>query len=99
MLGDAKRCFDRKIETNELTQVQRDAAARQLALCEGSDWFWWFGDYNPSDTVSDFDRLYRMQLVNLYQILGEQPPEYLSHAFAHGSGAPVQGGVMRRGSE
>ena len=99
MLGDAKRCFDSKIATNELTQVQRDAASRQLALCEGSDWFWWFGDYNPSDTVSDFDRLYRMQLVNLYQILGEQPPEYLSHAFAHGSGAPVQGGVMRRGSE
>jgi hypothetical protein len=19
----------------------------QLAICEGSDWFWWFGDYNP----------------------------------------------------
>jgi len=98
MLGDAKRCFDDKISANELTDAQREAAELQLALCEGSDWFWWFGDYNPSDTVSDFDRLYRMQLVNLYQILGEQPPEYLSHAFAFGTGAPVQGGVMRRGS-
>jgi alpha-amylase/alpha-mannosidase (GH57 family) len=99
MLGDAKHCFDRKIKSNELSQEQIEAAERQLALCEGSDWFWWFGDYNPSDTVSDFDRLYRMQLVNLYQILGEVPPEYLSHAFARGTGAPVQGGVMRRGSE
>lgn len=99
MLIDAKRCFDTKMQSASVTQEQRDAAEHQLALCEGSDWFWWFGDYNPSDTVNDFDRLFRMQLANLYQILGETPPEYLSHSFAHGSGAPVSGGVMRRGSE
>jgi hypothetical protein len=40
-----------------------------------------------------------MQLVNLYQLLGEEPPEYLGHAFAHGSGKPQLGGVMRRGKE
>ena len=99
MLADAKHKFDAKVKSRTMSDTQYDAALRQLALCEGSDWFWWFGDYNPSDTVSDFDRLYRMQLVNLYQILGEEPPEYLSHAFARGSGAPVQGGVMRRGTE
>ena len=38
----------------------------------GSDWFWWFGDHNPADSVSDFDRLYRQQLTNLYQMLGEE---------------------------
>ena len=42
--------------------AQRAAAERQLALCESSDWFWWFGDYNPADAVSQFDRLYRRQL-------------------------------------
>ena len=99
MLGDAKRIFDKVIESNRLSDEQREAAEVQLAICEGSDWFWWFGDYNPSDTVSDFDHLFRMQLVNLYQLLGEEPPEYLSHAFAHGSGTPQLGGVMRRGSE
>ncbi len=98
MLGDAKRCFDHAMQAAGMNTEQRDAAEKQLAICEGSDWFWWFGDYNPADAVSDFDRLYRMQLVNLYQILGEPPPEYLSHAFAHGSGMPQLGGVMRRGS-
>ena len=101
MLGDAKRTYDRVIAENRLTEELRKSAEIQLAICEGSDWFWWFGDYNPSDTVSDFDHLYRMQLMNLYQILGVEPPEYLSHAFAHGSGAPQteMGGVMRRGAE
>jgi len=98
MLGDAKRVFDRVMANGRLSGEARESAEVQLAICEGSDWFWWFGDYNPGDTVSDFDHLYRMQLVNLYEILGEEPPEYLSHAFAHGGGAPQLGGVMRRGS-
>lgn len=99
MLGDAKRTFDQVLANHRLSDDMRHAAEIQLAICEGSDWFWWFGDYNPGDTVSDFDHLFRMQLANLYELLGEEPPEYLSHAFAHGSGAPQMGGVMRRGSE
>jgi len=99
MLGDAKRAFDRVTANGQLSGEARKSAEIQLAICEGSDWFWWFGDYNPGDTVSDFDHLYRMQLVNLYEILGEEPPDYLSHAFAHGGGTPQLGGVMRRGSE
>ena len=66
-------------------------------MCEASDWFWWFGDLNPSGTVSDFDRLYRQHLVNLYQLCGMEPPQYLSLPFSHGGGAPVMGGVMRPG--
>lgn len=99
MLGDAKRAYDRVLESNNLTEEQAQLASVQLAICEGSDWFWWFGDYNPSSTVSDFDHLYRLQLANLYQLLGEEPPEYLSHSFASGSGDPQLGGVMRRGTE
>jgi len=99
MLGEAKACFDQVVQSQRISEERIAAAQKQLAVCEGSDWFWWFGDYNPASTVSDFERLYRMQLVNLYQILGEQPPEYLSHVFAHGGGGELDaGGVMRRGS-
>jgi len=98
MLGEAKRCYDQRFSSGQLSDEQRRAAELQLAVCEGSDWFWWFGDYNPSGTVSEFDQLYRMQLANLYQILGEQPPDYLSHSFAHGGGEPQHGGTMRRAS-
>jgi alpha-amylase/alpha-mannosidase (GH57 family) len=96
MLADAKRAFDAAV--GSLEAPQRAAAEVQLAVCEGSDWFWWFGDYNPAAVVSDFERLYRQHLTNLYQLIRREPPEYLSHAFAHGRGTPAQGGVMRPGS-
>lgn len=101
MLGDAKRIFDDVTAGGRLESNQMVAAQHQLAICEGSDWFWWFGDYNPADTVHDFDRLYRMHLANLYQLLGKEPPEYLTHAFSHGSTGPgpAHGGVMRHGQQ
>jgi len=97
MLGDAKRCFDKVIAGGRLSQAQLDAAEQQLFVCEGSDWFWWFGDYNSAESVSDFEQLYRMHLARLYELLGEEPPEYLQHVFTHGSGAPAMGGAMRPG--
>ncbi len=99
MLVDAKRSYDQVISSRKLSGEQLLALERQLAICEGSDWFWWFGDYNPSDAVRDFERLYRLQLNTLYQMLGEEPPEYLAHTFTHGGGDPAAGGVMRQGRE
>jgi alpha-amylase/alpha-mannosidase (GH57 family) len=99
MLGEAKHRYDTVVSAGELGQDQHQAAQKQLAICEGSDWFWWFGDYNPAESVADFDRLYRLHLTKLYQLLGEKPPDYLGHAFSHGGGEQQRGGVMRRGKE
>jgi alpha-amylase/alpha-mannosidase (GH57 family) len=96
LLCKAKEVYDNVMAQGGLNTVQRAAAERQLALCESSDWFWWFGDYNPADAVSQFDRLYRRQLVNLYRLLGVSVPEILSHPISIGRGAPEAGGVMRR---
>lgn len=96
LLCDAKRAFDGVMRSNTLDAATRAAAGRQLALCETSDWFWWFGDYNPADAVSQFDRLYRKQLVNLYRLLGLAPPAALSEPISVGHGTPEHGGVMRR---
>jgi alpha-amylase/alpha-mannosidase (GH57 family) len=97
LLIEAKQAFDRVIGT--LGSDQRALAEHQLALCEGSDWFWWFGDYNPADSVRDFDRLYRLQLTALYQALGLAPPARLTEVISSGGGEMEAGGVMRRGSE
>ncbi|TCK18806.1 alpha-amylase/alpha-mannosidase (GH57 family) [Thiogranum longum] len=97
MLGDAKLAFDKACASGNLDSEQVVAAELQLAICEGSDWFWWFGDYNPADSVSDFESLFRLHLSNLYQLIGQEAPEYLAHAFARGTGQPTLGGVMRQG--
>ena len=99
MLGDVKMAFDRVVSAGRLSDVQLAVAETQLAVCEGSDWFWWFGDYNPGEAVSDFEKQYRLNLTNLYRLLGEEAPPYLALSFTQGSGDPAMGGAMRRGNE
>jgi alpha-amylase/alpha-mannosidase (GH57 family) len=96
LLCEAKLAFDRVMQTHPLQGEKKAAAERQLALCESSDWFWWFGDYNPAEAVSQFDRLYRRQLMNLYGLLGLDPPAILAQPISTGGGHPEHGGVMRR---
>ena len=97
LLCTAKEAYDRSLP-EIVDTAQRAAAGRQLALCEGSDWFWWFGDYNPADAVNQFDRLYRRQLLTLYRRLNLPPPAELAIPIAAGYGTPEHGGVMRRAS-
>ncbi len=95
LLVEAKRCFDEQVKEGKLSAEQLRDASRQLAICEGSDWFWWFGDYNPGPTVSQFDQLYRMHLAHLYYLLNVEAPGYLSEVISRGGGQPSRGGVMR----
>ncbi len=95
LLVDAKHCFDEVVASGKLNPQQLSDASRQLAICEGSDWFWWFGDYNPGPTVSQFDQLYRMHLAHLYHLLNVEAPGNLSEVISRGGGQPSRGGVMR----
>ena len=96
LLCEAKQAYDAVLAGGALDAAAAAAATRQLALCESSDWFWWFGDYNPQLAVSQFDQLYRRQLQTLYRLLGRAVPEALSRPIATGSGDMENGGVMRR---
>ncbi len=98
LLCDAKIAYDRALPGIS-DPAQRAAAGRQLALCESSDWFWWLGDYNPAEAVTQFDRLFRRQLLALYRRLNLVPPgELATPIAAGGQGDPEHGGVMRRAS-
>jgi len=97
LLCDAKEAYDR-VMLNMSDPAQRAQCGRQLALCESSDWFWWFGDYNPAEAVMQFDRLYRRQLVTLYRRLNLAPPGELALPISAGGGMAEHGGVMRRAS-
>jgi alpha-amylase/alpha-mannosidase (GH57 family) len=98
MLIEAKEHLDRKLAENALEPGTIEAAMEQLRICEGSDWFWWFGDYNPAEAVQDFDRLYRQHLTKLYELIGEPAPSYLKHPISTGGGEAEASGTMRRGS-
>lgn len=93
----AKLSYDRVIASAKLSVETQDKASKQLAICEGSDWFWWFGDYNSSDSVRDFDHLFRSQLILLYEIMGETIPDYLYQPISVGGGNAENAGTMQRG--
>jgi alpha-amylase/alpha-mannosidase (GH57 family) len=99
LLCMAKQSFDMVISSGRLNQAEQIAAEKQLCSCESSDWFWWFGDYNPSNSVASFDQLYRHNLTELYHLLKLPPPVNLAKPISQGGGDPEAGGAMRRASE
>jgi alpha-amylase/alpha-mannosidase (GH57 family) len=99
LLCDAKKSYDKVMQAGTLSAEERAACEHQLSICEGSDWFWWFGDYNSAVSVDSFDRLYRRNLGNLYRLLKLPEPESLITPVSTGSGNPDVGGTMRRGQE
>ena len=54
-----------------------EAARRELFICEGSDWFWWYGEPNDSGRDNIFDYIFREHLKNIYVFLGLEVPQYL----------------------
>jgi len=98
LLIEAKLVFDAAISGGRLNGPHLAAAEEQLRICEGSDWCWWFGDYNPGPAVRDFDRLYRNHLRKLYQLIGSAVPNSLDAPISKGGGGAEGGGTMRRGN-
>ena len=98
LLCAAKQKYDMVMAAGRLSDEEKQAAEKQLSSCESSDWFWWFGDYNPSHAVASFDRLYRHNLMHLYQLLKLDVPDNLNTPISQGGGTVEAGGTMRRGS-
>lgn len=94
LLCAAKQAYD--AAWSGLSLIQQQQAEKVLRSCESSDWFWWLGDYNPSESVGLFDALFRHKLALLYAALALPEPAALSSPLARGGGEAESGGVMRR---
>ena len=98
MLCAAKHSFDLVMQSDRLTDEEKAKACRQLASCESSDWFWWFGDYNPAHSVASFDQLFRQNLVHLYHLLKLPVPSAVLEPISKGSAQAEASSTMRRSS-
>jgi alpha-amylase/alpha-mannosidase (GH57 family) len=106
MLCDAKKAYDKVLASGKLSEKEQAQCEQQLAVCEGSDWFWWLGDYNAADSVNSFDMLYRRNLSNLYVLLKQPVPANLSKPIGNNkastptsNNAAELAGVMKRGQQ
>jgi alpha-amylase/alpha-mannosidase (GH57 family) len=102
LLCDAKNAYDIVMKTTALSLQERQDAEEQLAVCEGSDWFWWLGDYNAASSISSFDSLFRRNLTNLYVLLKLPAPKALSSPISvielDDSAMAENAGTMKRGT-
>jgi alpha-amylase/alpha-mannosidase (GH57 family) len=104
LLCEAKLAYDQVVQSGTLTAEQVKLCEDQLAVCEGSDWFWWLGDYNSAASISSFDNLYRRNLSNLYVLLKLPVPVNLSipinvDSIQQESEVAANSGTMKRGKE
>ena len=104
LLCEAKFAFDKVLQQGTLTEEEIAKCEDQLAVCEGSDWFWWLGDYNAAASISSFDMLYRRNLSNLYALLKLPAPKKLSQAISSDAAkiantSADNAGTMKRGKE
>jgi alpha-amylase/alpha-mannosidase (GH57 family) len=103
LLCDAKKVYDKVMKTDKLSLEEKQKCEKQLSVCEGSDWFWWLGDYNAAMSVSSFDQLYRRNLTNLYLLLKLPVPDALDSPISVGdfvnAANDTNSGTMRRGQE
>ncbi len=68
----------------------------EIYAAEGSDWFWWYGTDQDSANDGAFDEIFRGTLSNVYVILGDRPPSFLSQAISSAGGGGAGAGVMAR---
>lgn len=53
-------------------------AWNEIYICEGSDWYWWYGEPNDSGQDEIFDFIFHERLQNVYKILSKPVPDYLT---------------------
>ena len=68
--------FSKYVKKHPLNPHIKDAR-KELFICEGSDWFWWYGEPNDSGRDNIFDYIFREHLKNIYLYLGLNVPGYL----------------------
>ena len=65
-------------------------AKREILIAQSSDWYWWYGEPNESKSDGVFDFLFRSHLMNVYQILNIEIPQYLSIPLANATTRPLR---------
>jgi alpha-amylase/alpha-mannosidase (GH57 family) len=75
------------VEEERLGRHDSAAVARawnEIYIAQGSDWFWWYGDDHSSALDGLFDHLFRKHLLNVYTLLGCDPPGSLFNPISRG---------------
>ncbi len=74
----------------KLLKEKLELAHREILIAQGSDWYWWYGEPNESKSDGIFDFLFRTHLMNVYEILELDVPQYLTVPLANVATRPLR---------
>jgi alpha-amylase/alpha-mannosidase (GH57 family) len=100
-LARVRSDFERAKNSGKYSEEILNRAFLEIAVCEGSDWFWFFGkDQNAPGGDAGSDEMFRRTLKNVYRILGIDPPDFLDIPIIERAiGYVGEGGVMAEGMD
>jgi len=95
-LATVREHLEARERSGEVDGPTLERAYDEMLAAEGSDWFWWYGDDQSTSLEGAFDMIYRKTLSHVYEILGDEVPEFLSVPVLIGSPGVGGGGSMVR---
>ncbi|MCA9521664.1 MAG: hypothetical protein KC609_11855 [Myxococcales bacterium] len=84
LLSRARTAVEEHFAGEEIEQHQ--AVMRAVAVAEGSDWFWWFGEGHTCSHEAEFDMLFRNWVTEIYRRLEIEPPAELRDPLTRATG-------------
>ena len=92
-IGDPEKTRAWEVLAKVRSAIEKKGGERppSLLLAEGSDWFWWLGDDNPTELAPLYDQIYRHHLADACAQAGVEPPVDLDQPLKKASGAPAKG--------
>ncbi|MBN1900619.1 hypothetical protein JW926_04750 [Candidatus Sumerlaeota bacterium] len=79
-LAQAKNDIEQRLQNPEakISPESAQKARKLIAIAEGSDWNWWYGDDHSSGLDEQFDELYRSHLIEAYRAVNLEAPVHLN---------------------
>jgi len=84
------RAWEVLAEVRDAIEIKGNGLPESLLLAEGSDWFWWLGDDNPTELAPLYDRIYRHHLTDACEQVGIVPPVDLSRPLKLRADTPTE---------
>ncbi|MCP4217476.1 MAG: glycoside hydrolase [bacterium] len=75
LIREARKVF--REHKDRLTPEKQKEVLKYIHIARGSDWFWWFGKENRTIDLDIFDRLFRSNLLKVYELMQIAPPAKL----------------------
>ena len=92
-IGHPEKTHAWEVLTEIRDAIEKAGGGREpsLLLAEGSDWFWWLGDDNPTELAPLYDKIFRTHLADACDQAGIESPVDLAHPLKTHTAGPLEG--------